>query len=136
LLPFATPTLEPQPSTSKRLIEMNSKKYNSEHPPPPIEEAQNIYCAARSFSSLLLNAAKASIPFGRLAVPLKHGGPWKRSWQCRIDREHAPRLIASHMLMHHGERPQSSPGPKPKPGRPPATTCPPPLKPPCCFQPP
>jgi len=38
---------------------------------PPIEEVQNIHCAARSFSSLLLNAAKASIPLGRLGCPPK-----------------------------------------------------------------
>jgi len=43
----------------------------------------------------------------------------------RIDGGHAPRLIASHMLRHHGEHPQSSPGPKLRPGRPPATICPP-----------
>jgi len=34
----------------------------------------------------------------------------------------ATRLIASHMLRHHGEHPQSSPGPNPRPGRPLATT--------------
>jgi len=47
------------------------KKYISEHPPLPIKEAQNIHCADRSFSSLLLNAAKASIPFGRIGRPPK-----------------------------------------------------------------
>jgi len=65
-----------------------------------------------------------------LAVPLKHGDPRKRNWLCGIDRGYAPRriapsLIAAHMLRRHGERPQSSPGPKPRPCRPPATTCPP-----------
>jgi len=43
------------------------EEYISEHPPLPIEEVQNIHCAARSFSSLLLNAAKASISFHRLS---------------------------------------------------------------------
>jgi len=47
------------------------EKYISEHPLPPIEEAQNIHCAAQSFSSLLLNEAKASILFGRLGHPPK-----------------------------------------------------------------
>jgi len=44
------------------------EKLISEHPPLPIEEAQNIHihCAARSFSLLLINTAKPSIPFDRL----------------------------------------------------------------------
>jgi len=47
------------------------KKFITEHLPPPIKEMQNIHCAARSFSLLLLNAAKASILFGRLGRPPK-----------------------------------------------------------------
>jgi len=91
-------------------------------PSPSIEEMQNIYCAARSFSSLLLNEAKAYIPFVFLAVLLKHGGPRKRRWLWvigggRAPKRIAPRLIASHILKRHGERPQSSLGPKPRPGR-------------------
>jgi len=57
-----------------------------------------------------------------LAALLKHGGERKRSWLWRIDRGHAWRRIASHALRCHGERSQSSPGPRSKP---PATTCPP-----------
>jgi len=68
-------------------------------------------------------------PLVVLAVPLKHGGPRKRSWLCGIDRGHAPRriaprLIASCMSRCHGERPQSSPGPKPRPGWPLSVACP------------
>jgi len=65
-----------------------------------------------------------------LDVPLKHGSPRKRSWLCGIDGGHAPRritprLIASHMSKRRGERSLSSSEPKPRPGTPPATTCPP-----------
>jgi len=69
--------------------------------------------------------SKPPFPSVVLAVPLKHGGPRKWSWLCGIDRGHAPRLIASYMLRRHGERSLSSPEPKPRPGRPLATTCPP-----------
>jgi len=41
------------------------EKFIIDHPPLPIEEMQNIHCAAQSFS-LLLNAAKVSVPFGCL----------------------------------------------------------------------
>jgi len=73
---------------------------------------------------------KPPFPSVVLAVTLKHGGLRKQSWLCRIDGGHAPRrialrLIPSHILRRHGERPQSSPGPKPRLGRPLATTCPP-----------
>jgi len=51
------------------------QKFITDHPPPFNEEAQNIHCLARSTSSLLLNAAKASIPFGRLGRLLK-------AWWC------------------------------------------------------
>jgi len=56
LAPICPTKLEPQPSIS--------------NPPPPIKETQDIHCVARSFL-LLLNAAKASIPFRRLGRPPK-----------------------------------------------------------------
>jgi len=106
------------------------EKFISVYPLPPIEETQNIYCVARSFSSFPLNAAKAYIPFGRLGHPPKAW--WSEEAKLAVrDRRRArsrhivPKLISLHISRRHGERPQSSPGPKPRPGRPPATTCPP-----------
>jgi len=69
------------------------EKFISKH--PPIEEMQNIHCAARSFSSLLLNAAKTSVPFGRLGRPPKAW--WSKEaesavWDRRRARSEAHRL--------------------------------------------
>jgi len=85
-------------------------------------------------SVLLLAPLNCSRSFLSLRLswpsPLKHGGPRKRSWLWGIGGWHAPkrialRLIASLMLKRYGERLQSSPGPKPRPSRPPAITFPP-----------
>jgi len=58
-----------------------------------------------------------------MVVPLRHGGLRKWSWLCGIGGGHASRLITSHMWRRHGEHPQSSTGPKPRPGEPPAVAC-------------
>jgi len=99
------------------------QKFITDHPPSPIEETQNIHCAALFFSSLLLNAAKVSISFGRLGCPLQPGGARKWRWLQGKDGLDTPRPIASHMLRHNEEHSWSSPGPKSRPGRPPAITC-------------
>jgi len=68
---------------------------------------------------------KLPFPLVVFAIPLKHGDLRKRSWLCEIDGGYTLRLIASHMSRRYGEHSQSSPGPKPRPGRLPATICPP-----------
>jgi len=114
-LPSVTPTLEPQSSISKWPLEMNSK--NSSLITLPLLSRKHEYSLCGSLLLLIpLKAAKASIPFGRLAYPLRHGGVKKQSWHggvkklWEIDGGHAlrrivPRLIASHMLRCHKEHP-------------------------------
>jgi len=96
------------------------EKFISKHPPPPIEEAPNIHCAARSFSSLLLNAAKASIPFG---FPKAW---WSEEAELAVRDRRRARSEAHRLAYVEASRRASSVISRAKtsrPGRPPATTC-------------
>jgi len=61
-----------------------------------IEKTQNIQCTAWSFSSLLLNAAKASIPFGRL-------GCLPKAWRCEEVELAVMNRRRAHSEAHHSE---------------------------------
>ena len=117
--------------------------YIADHLPSLDADAVNIHQAARSFSLLLVEAAKASIPFGRLGRSPKPGGPKKRNLQCENDGGPTPRhtnlrLIASdtcrlymytcrdtciHVEANLVGRPQSFLEPNSQPGKPPVLIC-------------
>jgi len=99
-----------------------NEKFISDHPHTPIGNHRTItHCTAQSFSSLLLKCSQ-SLHFLRSSWPFlsKHDISRKWIWLCRIGGGHAPRRITSCMLRCHGERLQSSPGPKLRSGRLPA----------------
>jgi len=77
------------------------EKFIIDHPPTPIEETQNLHCAARSLSSLFLNAAKASIPFGRLGRPPKAW--WSEEAELAVQDRRRARSEAHRSEAHRSE---------------------------------
>jgi len=127
LLPSTAPTLWPRPSVLRGPIGMNSKHLSLIAFPLLIEGARSVRCAVPSswkrpgpsFPTVVLAAS--------WGVVMREG---KRCSLWGIDGGHALkrlvlRPIASHTLWRRRERPRSSPGPRPRPSRPTAITCPP-----------
>ena len=90
LSPVRHPNTRPPKFNYKKASWDVYQSYIAEHLPSLDVDALNIHQAARSFSLFLVEAAKASIPFGRVGRPPKPDGPRKRKLQCGNDGGPAP----------------------------------------------
>ena len=119
LSPVRHPNTRPPKFNYKKARWDVYQSYIVEHLPSLDVDCVNIHQAACSFSLFLVEAAKASIPFGRHGRSPKAW--WSQKWNLQCGSDGGPAL--RHTLMLLVGRPQSFLEPNPQPGKPPVLIC-------------
>ena len=131
LSPVRYPNTRPPKFNYKKASWNVYQSYIAEHLPSIDDDALNIHQAAGSFSFFLVEAAKASIPFGRLGRSPKAW--WSQEAESAVRKQRRARFEAHRSEVHRlryidasrRSRPQSFLEPNLQPGKPPVLTCPP-----------